>query len=188
MGQKKLAVLTRVFCTRKCMAVFARRPKKVAVITRWPCYRGGRKAGFHCNMCLETGYSTKKSSNSSIVLCVLRDACHELFCVFGYFHASGTEDAEVTKSLKLSAQRFLGSFGWPSVTYDWIVVALNTVDLSKLALLPTNYPRNHCAQSLGEKIITKPSAGPTNSTRRIAPRLWLEWIPQNQVVVFTQST
>ena len=42
MGQKKngringLAVFTRVFFTRKCMVVFARRPQKVAVITRWP--------------------------------------------------------------------------------------------------------------------------------------------------------
>ena len=31
---------------------------------------------------------------------ILRDACHELFCVFGDFYASGTQDAEVTKSLK----------------------------------------------------------------------------------------
>ena len=30
------------------MAVFARWPKKVVVITRWPYYRGGRKAGFCC--------------------------------------------------------------------------------------------------------------------------------------------
>ena len=34
MGPKNLAVLTRVYFTRKCMAVFAREPKKVAVITR----------------------------------------------------------------------------------------------------------------------------------------------------------
>ena len=31
----RVALLTRVFFTRKCMAVFARQPKKVAVITRW---------------------------------------------------------------------------------------------------------------------------------------------------------
>ena len=41
----------------------------------------------------------QKSSNQSIVFCVLHDACHELFCVFGDFYASGTHDAEVTKSL-----------------------------------------------------------------------------------------
>ena len=82
--------------------------------------RGGRKAGFHCNMHLETGYSTNKSSNSSIILCVLRDAYHELFCVFLDFHASGTQGTEVAKSVNLSAQRFLGSYGWPSVTYDWL--------------------------------------------------------------------
>ena len=32
--KKNLAVLTRVFLTRKCEAVFARQPKKVAIITR----------------------------------------------------------------------------------------------------------------------------------------------------------
>ena len=36
---------------------------------------------------------------SSIDLCILRDACHKLFCVFGDFYAPGTQDAEVTKSL-----------------------------------------------------------------------------------------
>ena len=35
----------------------------------------------------------------SIYLYVLRDACHKLFCVFKDFYASGTQDAEVTKSL-----------------------------------------------------------------------------------------
>ena len=57
MGQKKffringVAVFTRVFFfTRKCMAVFARRQSTVAVITKLPYYRGGRKAGFHCNV------------------------------------------------------------------------------------------------------------------------------------------
>ena len=34
------------FLTRKCMVVFARRPKKVAVITRWLYYWGSRNAGF----------------------------------------------------------------------------------------------------------------------------------------------
>ena len=71
----------------------------------------GRKAGFHCNMHLETEYSIIKSSNSSIVLCVLRDAYHELFCVFGDFHASRTQGTEAAKSVNLSAQRFLGSYG-----------------------------------------------------------------------------
>ena len=49
-----------------------------------------------------TGYSTKKSSNKLIVLCILWDACHELVCVFGDFYASGMQDTEVTKSLTLS--------------------------------------------------------------------------------------
>ena len=29
---------------------------------------------------------------------------------------------------KLSAQRFLGSFGWPIVSYDWLIVVSNTID------------------------------------------------------------
>ena len=36
-----------------------------------------------------------------IDLCILQDACHELFCIFGDFYASCTQDAEVTKSLGL---------------------------------------------------------------------------------------
>ena len=53
MGQKNLAILTvwlyqGGFFSKKCTAVFARWPKKVVVITRWPYYRGGRKAGFCC--------------------------------------------------------------------------------------------------------------------------------------------
>ena len=56
MGPKNFAVLTEwpylrgFFFTRKCMAVFARRQSTVAVITKLPYYRGGRKAEFHCNV------------------------------------------------------------------------------------------------------------------------------------------
>ena len=31
---------------------------------------------------------------------------------------------------KFSAQRFLRSFSWKSVTYDWLTVALDTIDQS----------------------------------------------------------
>ena len=34
----------------------------------------------------QTGYSTKKFSNQLIILCILWDTCHELFCVFGDFY------------------------------------------------------------------------------------------------------
>ena len=37
-----------------------------------------------------------------IILCILWDACHELFCVFGDFYASEMQDTEVKKSLTLS--------------------------------------------------------------------------------------
>ena len=40
MDQKNLALLTRVFFTRKCMVVFARQLY----------YQGGHKAGFHCTL------------------------------------------------------------------------------------------------------------------------------------------
>ena len=45
-----VAVLTRVFFTRKCMVVFARLPKKSGYNNEvaWLYYQGGRKAGFHC--------------------------------------------------------------------------------------------------------------------------------------------
>ena len=33
----------------------------------------------------------------SINICILRNACHELLCVFGDCYASGTQDAEVKK-------------------------------------------------------------------------------------------
>ena len=42
-----------------------------------------------------TEYSTKTSSDRSIDLCGLRDARHELFCVYGDFYASRKQGAEV---------------------------------------------------------------------------------------------
>ena len=39
------------------------------------------------------------SPGTSIDLCVLRDACHELFCVVGDFYTSGTQDTEVRVSI-----------------------------------------------------------------------------------------
>ena len=32
-----------------------------------------------------------------INICILRDACHEILCIFGDFYVSGTQDAELTK-------------------------------------------------------------------------------------------
>ena len=49
----------------------------------------------------------------------------------------------------LSAQRFLGLFGWTNVTYDWLMVALNTIDQSLLKLVHPNDPRNPCAKKAG---------------------------------------
>ena len=43
---------------------------------------------------------TQSCSDCSIDLCILWDACHESFCVFGDFYASGMQDVEETKSLK----------------------------------------------------------------------------------------
>ena len=54
------------------------------VITRTEC--------FFKNTCLDL----------SIGVCFLRDACHELFYVFGDLFGTGKPDAEVTKSLELS--------------------------------------------------------------------------------------
>ena len=43
--------------------------------------------------------NTHVQIDRSIDLCVLQDACYELFCVFKDFYASETQDIEVTKSL-----------------------------------------------------------------------------------------
>ena len=43
--------------------------------------------------------NTHACLDQSIDLCIVGDACHELFCVFGDFHLSRTQHAEVTKSL-----------------------------------------------------------------------------------------
>ena len=45
------------------------------------------------------------------------------------------------------AQRFLGFSGWTSLTDDWFLVALNTIDQSQLMLVHLNEPRNRCAES-----------------------------------------
>ena len=45
MCPKNVAVLTRVFCTRKCMAVVARRPKKVVFLCTYQCNAGGGSGG-----------------------------------------------------------------------------------------------------------------------------------------------
>ena len=42
---------------------------------------------------------TQMGSDQSIDLYVLQVGCHELFCVFGDFYASGKQDAEGIKSL-----------------------------------------------------------------------------------------
>ena len=49
---------------------------------------------------------------------------------------------------KLSSQRFLGSFGKTSITYDWLMVALDTIDKLQLTLGQLNVLRNHCTHSL----------------------------------------
>ena len=57
---------------------------------------------------------------------------------------------------KLLAQRFLGSFGsgahnlfwWTNVTYNWLMVAMYTINQSNLTLVHPNNARKHCTQSL----------------------------------------
>ena len=54
MGQNNLAILTgdhiTVGFSKKMCGRFAEGLKKVAIITRWPYYWGGRKAGFDCTI------------------------------------------------------------------------------------------------------------------------------------------
>ena len=64
MGQKSLERGGRINVFFFCKKMYSAEPgrKKVAVITRWPYYRGGRKAGFHCN----SNILSSSSSSSSI--------------------------------------------------------------------------------------------------------------------------
>lgn len=59
---------------------------------------------------LEVGFITDLKSHKQdilqkhfrlIDLCILQDACHEFFCIFEDFYASGMHDAGVTKSLHI---------------------------------------------------------------------------------------
>ena len=57
-----------------------------------------------------TGYSTKTSSDLSIDLCVLRDVCHELFCIFGDFlciRDAGHRGNKITEIGDVCAQAIL---------------------------------------------------------------------------------
>ena len=57
-----------------------------------------------------TGYSTKTSSDLSIDLCVLRDVCHELFCIFGDFlciRDAGHRGNKITEKGDVCAQAIL---------------------------------------------------------------------------------
>ena len=49
---------------------------------------------------------------------------------------------------KLLVQRFLGSFGWTNVSYDWLMVFKATINQSYETLVHPTDPRNHCAESL----------------------------------------
>ena len=54
MGQNNLAILTGDHITvgflQENVWAFCGGPEKVAIITRWPYYCGGRKAGFDCTI------------------------------------------------------------------------------------------------------------------------------------------
>ena len=68
-GPKKLAVLMGdrnnegVFLYKKIYGRFSRRPKKVAVITKWSYYRGDCKAGFPC-ICFAVALLFEKNTAS----------------------------------------------------------------------------------------------------------------------------
>jgi len=53
----------------------------------------------NCHRNYTNRISLQKHMDQMINLCILWDACHELFCVFKDFYVSGTQDAEETQSL-----------------------------------------------------------------------------------------
>ena len=83
-GSKKLAVLTgdhikEVFLTKKiCMTVLPGGRKKLAVITRWTNYRGGRKAGFHCTQNSSTLSKIERKTSNCVKGNAIITLLHEL--------------------------------------------------------------------------------------------------------------
>ena len=51
---------------------------------------------------MQMGYSTKTSSDRSIDRCVLQDAYHKFFGIFGNFYTAVMQDTDITKSLLMA--------------------------------------------------------------------------------------
>ena len=67
------------------------------------------------------GYFYKYTcSDRGIDLCILLDACHELFCFFGDFYASGMQDAEGAFHSTQNSR----NFGWLEQTINFGLVLL----------------------------------------------------------------
>ena len=65
--------------------------------------------------------------------------CGVNITLFGNFREHG---------YKLWPQRFLGWFGWTSVSYDWSMVFNATINQSKVTVVHQKDPKNRCAESL----------------------------------------
>ena len=51
---------------------------------------------------MQTGYSTKTSSDRSIDCGVLQDTYHKFFGIFGDFYTAVMQDTDITKSLLIA--------------------------------------------------------------------------------------
>ena len=113
------------------------------------------------------GNSTIKSSNRSIILCILWDSCHELFCVFGDSYLPGTQDAEVTNH-------------WAS-----IYIFYEYLNIEKIKRFQQNYSSRQNFWSLCLKILSTGCWG--GEVRGSIPPsfpygLWIAWLPQTPSV------
>ena len=80
-----------------------------------------------------TGYSIIKTSSArSIDLCILKDACNELFCMFGDFYASGLQDSRVRKSLQCGISALILQTSFCRETSEGLMKLLTVLRLNIL--------------------------------------------------------
>ena len=65
-----------------------------------------------------------------------------------YFHINRHSRNFKGNGYKLSSRRFLGSFGWTSVSYDWSMVFGANINQSEVTVVHLHGPRNRFADSL----------------------------------------
>ena len=93
------------------------------------------------------------------------DACHELFCIFGDSYLSGTQDAEVTKSL------------------SWYIYLLRILKYWKDQKVPTKLLLQiEFLKLVSENLIHRLLGRAGEGEYRSLLSLWMAWLPQTPSV------